>query len=210
MKNEFHAHVNEWLEMNRKGRFAEARQYYFEELFEEVINNFEKKISDNWPLELVLNNPEIVLAEDKRIDVLFSILGCTPEPIILTARALRPKRHIILHDKGVTNHEDNLRFLPKFLPDGFEKIELQDESFRTIYKTLKQQMALNAGRNYTINVTGGKKSMVASASIFARDYHSSVVYVDYEKYDSNLRRPIPGLEFLNVVYSPIRDLPEMF
>jgi hypothetical protein len=71
-------------------------------------------------------------------------------------------------------------------------------------------MAFNAGRNYMINVTGGKKSMVASASIFARDYNASIIYVDTEAFDSNLRRPIPGSEFLNLVYSPTRDLPELF
>lgn len=206
MNTNFQEHVSEWLEMTRNGRFAEARQYYFDELFDEVINNFENKIASCWPLELVLNDPKVTSSENKQIDVLFSVLGCTPEPIILAARALHPKRHIIFHDKGVTNHEDNLRFLPKFLPDGFEKVELPDESFRTIYSVLKLQMALNAGRNYTVNVTGGKKSMVASASIFARDFNASVIYVDYEKYDSNIRRPIPGYEFLNVVYSPSRDL----
>ena len=194
MKTNFQEHVSEWLEMTRNGRFAEARQYYFD------------KIASSWPSELVLKDPKVTSSENKQIDVLFSILGCTPEPIILAARALHPKRHIIFHDKGVTNHEDNLRFLPKFLPEGFEKVELPDESFRTIYSVLKQQMALNAGRNYTVNVTGGKKSMVASASIFARDFNASVIYVDYEKYDSNIRRPIPGYEFLNVVYSPFRDL----
>lgn len=209
MKTNFQEHVSEWYEMTRMGRFAEARQYYFDELFDEVITNFEDKISSCWPLELVLNDPIMAQSDNKQVDVLFSILGCTPEPIILAARALHPKRHIIFHDKGVTNHEDNLRFLPKFLPEGFDKIELPDESFRTIYTALKQQMALNAGRNYTVNVTGGKKSMVAAASIFARDFNSSIIYVDYEKYDSNIRRPLPGFEFLNVVYSPICDLPEI-
>lgn len=209
MKTNFQEHVSEWYEMTRMGRFAEARQYYFDELFDEVIANFEDKISSCWPLELVLNDPIIAQADNKQVDVLFSILGYTPEPIILAARALHPKKHIIFHDKGVTNHEDNLRFLPKFLPEGFEKIELPDESFRTIYTVLKEQMALNAGRNYTVNVTGGKKSMVAAASIFARDFNSSIIYVDYEKYDSNIRRPLPGYEFLKVVYSPICDLPEI-
>ena len=40
MENNFQKHVNEWKEMNLAGRFPEARRFYFEELFEEVIRNF--------------------------------------------------------------------------------------------------------------------------------------------------------------------------
>ena len=197
MENNFLRHVAEWREMNQTGRFAEARQYYFERLFDEVIENFVKQSS---------NIPPIV----SNTDVLFSVLGFTPEPIILAARALKPKRHIIFHDSGVKFNEDNMRYLSRFLPNGFEKIELPEESFATIYDVLKSRMALTAGRNYVINITGGKKSMVAAASIFARDFNASVIYVDYQDYDANLRRPIPGTEYLNVVYSPLRDLPELF
>ena len=181
MNNNFQAHIIEWRKMNQTGRFAEARQYYFDKLFEEVIENFENNLV--WPIE--------------PIDVLLSVLGFTPEPIILAARALKPRKHIILHDKEVAFNEDNIRFLPKFLPNGYEKIELKDESFGTIYDTLKEQMTFNAGRSYAINITGGKKSMVASAGIFARDFNSSVVYVDYNDYDPNLRRPTPGSEYMN-------------
>lgn len=194
MENNFQKHVNEWKEMNLAGRFPEARRFYFEELFEEVIRNFENNVK--WEIEPV--------------DILFSVLGYTPEPIILAARALKPRKHIIFHDKEIAFNEDNIRFLPRFLNEGYEKIEFADESFGTIYETFKQQMAYNAGRNYTINITGGKKSMVASAGIFARDYNASIIYVDYMNYDPNLRRPLPGSEFLNLVYTPTRDLPELY
>lgn len=197
METNFLRHVAEWREMNQTGRFAEARQYYFERLFDEVIENFVKQSSNIPPI-------------GSNVDVLFSVLGFTPEPIILAARALNPKRHIIFHDSGVKFNEDNMRYLSRFLPKGFEKIEFPDESFATIYDIFKSRMALTAGRNYVINVTGGKKSMVAAASIFARDFNSSVIYVDYHDYDANLRRPMPGTEYLNVVYSPLRDLPELF
>ncbi len=197
MENNFQRHVAEWRDMNQMGRFAEARQYYFEQLFEEVIDNFIKRNG-------------ILFPDGSNIDVLFSVLGFTPEPIILAARALNPKRHIIFHDSGVKFNEDNMRYLSRFLNNGFEKIELPDESFATIYDIFKSKMALTAGRNYAINVSGGKKSMVAAASIFARDFNSSVIYVDYKDYDANLRRPIPGTEYLNVVYTPLRDLPELF
>lgn len=194
MENNFENHILEWKEMNMKGRFVEARQFYFEKLFPEVIDNFVDKTI--WPLE--------------KVDVLFSVLGYTPEPIILAHKALNPRRHIIFHDKSVTHNEDNVRYLPQFLDDGFLKIEFADETFYSIYEALKEQMALNPGKNYTINVTGGKKSMVASAAIFGRDYSASIIYIDYDIYDPNLRRPLPGTEKMNIVYSPYLNLPELF
>ena len=194
MGNNFQEHIIEWKKMNQSGRFAEARQYYFDKLFEEVIKNFENNIDKSI----------------EPVDILFSILGFTPEPIILAAQALKPKKHIIIHDKEVTFNEDNIRFLPRFLTNGYEKIELKDDSFSTLYETLKEQMAFNIGRSYAINITGGKKSTAASAGIFARDYICSVLYVDYNVYDPNLSRPLPGSERMNVVYTPTRDLPEIF
>ena len=110
MENNFENHILEWKEMNMKGRFVEARQFYFEKLFPEVIDNFVDKTI--WPLE--------------KVDVLFSVLGYTPEPIILAHKALNPRRHIIFHDKSVTHNEDNVRYLPQFLDDGFLKIEFAD------------------------------------------------------------------------------------
>ena len=65
---------------------------------------------------------------------------------------------------------------------------------------------MHPATSYSLDVTGGKKSMVASASIFGRDYNFNVLYVDFDKYDPNLRRPVPGCERLNVVYSPIKNL----
>ena len=71
-------------------------------------------------------------------------------------------------------------------------------------------MTLNPGRNCTINVTGGKKSMAACAGIFARDFNCNLIYIDYDQYDPDTRRPMPGSERMNLVYSPLRDMPELF
>lgn len=194
MENDIQMRILEWKEMNDNGQFKEAREYYFNEIFEEIIHTFEKKLT--WPIEPV--------------DVLFSVLGFTPEPVILAARALKPKRHIIIQDKGMTYNEENMTYLRRFLPDGFDIIDLGDETFGAIYDTLKELMTFNAGRNYAINITGGKKSMAAAAGIFARDYNMTVLYVDFKEYDANFRKPTPGSEYLNIVYTPTRDMPEFF
>ena len=70
-------------------------------------------------------------------------------------------------------------------------------------------MILYPSKEYSIDITGGKKSMVASAAIFGRDYNCNILYVDYDKYLPDLRRPEPGTERLTWVYRPTKDLPEI-
>lgn len=52
--------------------------------------------------------------------------------------------------------------------------------------------------------------MVASAAIFGRDFNASIIYVDYNSYELDIRRPIPGTVKMDIVYSPTRDIPELF
>lgn len=187
--------VELWLKLNKTGDFNGAKNLYFESIFPNVLFNFESKFS----------------REVDRVDVLFSILGFTPEPILLTQRALRPKKHVIFYTQKEENTEHDIEeYLRKFSVVDYNLVEFESETFDNIYETLKEQMMLYPAQAYALDITGGKKSMVASAAIFGRDYNFRILYVDFDKYDPELRRPIPGYEKLNLVYSPDRDLPELY
>lgn len=188
------SYVEEWIEMNNSGHFLEARSFYFENLFAEIINQFERENA----------------AKLENVDVLFSILGFTPEPIILTQRALMPDMHVVFYNKGTAFNEEISSYLNEYLTSEPHLVELNDESFHTVYETLKEQIRLYPAANYAIDITGGKKSMVASAAIFGKDFNFNILYVDYDQYIPELRRPRPGTERLNIVYSPYLDLPELF
>ena len=75
---------------------------------------------------------------------------------------------------------------------------------------MKEQLVLNPDPQITVDITGGKKSMVASASIFGKDYGCRIVYVDFSDYIKDLRKPMPGSEILNIVYNPFKNQPEIF
>jgi hypothetical protein len=87
---------------------------------------------------------------------------------------------------------------------------MKDDSFDVIYRTLKEQLILNPSSDLTLDITGGKKSMVASAAIFGKDYGCKIVYVDFEEYIKDLRKPMPGSEKLNIVYDPFKNQPEIY
>ena len=52
--------------------------------------------------------------------------------------------------------------------------------------------------------------MVATASIFGKDYGCQIVYVDFTEYMQDLRKPMPGSEMLNLIYDPQNNQPEIF
>lgn len=190
MANKINESIQEWLKLSNQGLFVEAKNFYFNSLFDEIIDKFVDETSS-----------------ENRCDVLFSILGFTPEPIILTQRALAPNVHIVFTTrKDYETDNEIISYLEKYLTSNYKLISLSDDSFRTIYENLKAQMNIYPSSKYVIDITGGKKSMVASASIFARDFNCNVVYVDYDEYIPELRRPMPGTEKLNVVYSVNDDL----
>jgi len=184
-------YLNEWLNLARSGNFEKAQEIYYDKLFGAVIEKFKLKHSNKLP----------------KGGILFSILGFSPEPIILTARTIEPDTHIIF---TTNNQSEGNDYLVRYLESNYEMVYLSDENFNTMYKALKEQLDLNPSSQITLDITGGKKSMVASAAIFGKDYGCKIVYVDFEEYIKDLRKPMPGSEILNIVYNPFENQPEIF
>lgn len=191
--DKFYHNIEEWLTLSKQGLFVEARKFYFENLFEGIIEIFVRQT-----------------APEHHYDVLFSVLGFSPEPIVLTQRALMPSVHVIFTmNKGKDSDNEIMAYLEKFLTSSYKIVYLKDETLQSIHDALKDQMLIYPASRYVIDITGGKKSMVASASIFGCNYNCDVVYVDYDQYIPDLRRPMPGTEKLNIVYSVQRDFVEL-
>lgn len=184
-------YLNEWLELARSGNFVKAQELYFEKLFGAVIDNF-KSVNSS------------LLQQG---GVLFSMLGYSPEPIILTAKLVEPDKHVIF---TTNNKTDGNEYLEKYLESDYEMVFLNSDDFNSIYKALKEQLVLNPSSNVTLDITGGKKSMVAAAAIFGKDYGCKIAYVDFEEYIKDLRKPMPGSEVLSIVYDPNKNQPEIF
>jgi hypothetical protein len=182
---------DEWLELASQGKFSLAEELYYEKLFPEILKNFEFKYG----------------SASREKETLISILGFSPEPIILTARALKPVKHFILTNEI---REDIIKRIEGYLENDFKIVSLTDLSFSAIYKSLKEIVYDLQDINLTLDITGGKKSMVSSASIFGKDYRSRIVYVDFDDYIKELRKPVPGSEYLSIVYDPEIDQPELY
>ncbi|MBO3096824.1 DUF1887 family protein [Gelidibacter pelagius] len=184
-------YLEEWRDLASQGNFKLAENLYYEKLFPEVISIFCDKYQ----------------SEFSESGVLISLLGFSPEPLILTARAVKPAHHYILTTEI---REDILDRIHQHLDDDFELIIVDSPDFQSIYKSLKEILYKVNTTNITLDITGGKKSMVASAAIFGKDYRFRITYVDFEEYIKELRKPLPGSEILKTVYNPDVDQPEIF
>ncbi len=185
MKNNWDQLVQEWLSLGRSGATKDAETYYYNKLFPDVQKSFVRKFN---------------MAREG--ELLISMLGYSPEPIILTAMAMKPTKHVIV----TTSEKPSVNeILERYLEDKYQLVIVGDDSFAAIYGRLKDVLFESVSRNITIDVTGGKKSHVAAACIFGKDYGCRIVYVDFKEYLPDLRRPIPGSEILNLVYDPLRD-----
>ncbi|WP_445957298.1 hypothetical protein [Yeosuana sp.] len=184
-------YLDEWKELASHGNFKLAENLYFEKLFPEVIERFAASYSS-----LFTGDQEILI----------SMLGYSPEPLILTAKAVKPTKHYIVTTEI---RDDIISRIEEYLESDFELIILKDSSFSTVYRTLKELFLKVDSDNITLDITGGKKSTVASAAIFGKDYRAKITYVDFSEYIKELRKPLPGSEILNIVYNPNTDQPEI-
>lgn len=184
-------YTDEWISLNNKGDYQLAEKLYFDKLFPEILDNFHEKYN-----HLFGTN-----------EVLISMLGFSPEPIILTAYAMKPVKHYIITTE---QKEEVIARIKDFIDHDFNLIILENISFNTIYKSLKEIIYDTDSSEITVDITGGKKSMVAAAAIFGKDYRCKITYVDFGEYIRELRKPKPGSEILDVIYDPNKDQPEIY
>ena len=193
-------YIEQWIQdTGNPATHDEAKKFYAEKIMPQLLVH--------------LKDTDIVgkqLRENGGVDTLFSVLGMTPAPIVITQHLLQPKNHVIFYDKNIKVKDDKIL---AHLDSNPTYVMFEDESFGTIYETMKEMLIVSEGGNMVIDITGGKKSMTAAASIFAKDFDFSIVYVDMSTPGSYIRaihQTRPGSERLNLVYSPLRDLPELF
>lgn len=191
--------IEQWIsETGNPEKHEDAKKFYADKIMPELLS----KLKETDPTGRYLR--------EHGVDTLFSVLGMTPAPIVITQHLLQPKNHVIFYDKNIKVKDDKIL---AHLSSNPTYVMLDDESFGTIYEIMKEMLIVSDGGNMVMDITGGKKSMTAAASIFAKDFDFSIVYVDMTApgaYIPAIHQARPGCERLNLVYSPLRDLPELF
>jgi hypothetical protein len=146
--------------------------------------------------------------------LLISMLGFSLEPIMHTVLTLRPPEVLFVFSRESAQFRPNvktidcLKTLIDFHGEGYvpRVKDIVLESTETAHVFTAVRNAINATTVHgeiAIDVTGGKKSMDASAFLAASLFEKvAIYYVDYEEYERYGGYPVWGSEFLNHLDNP--------
>ncbi|KKM12783.1 hypothetical protein SY88_01510 [Clostridiales bacterium PH28_bin88] len=127
------------------------------------------------------------------------LVGYSLEPLLLSASLWKPERIVLVVNNTYGTEAGKARYCftsdmlnrlagknRAFIVEPFIEV-LRDDDPEQVFAYLQRHLA---GRpDLTIDITGGKKSMVAGAFLFAAYSDTPVAYVDFDEYDANFQRP---------------------
>lgn len=181
----------------------------------QLLDNQDTAMADSFYFQHIL--PAILPIMRKRsgkipkYNGVISLLGFTPETVILTSRLLKPSILAVLYTQeterfhnAIATHSglksSQIHYFP-FLHD--------EENPNDIYTALKQALLLFSKKDkLAIELTGGKKTMsvqLSNAVAALRHRHGfsvDVVYIDYDKYLPKYRKPVPETSRLLFIQDP--------
>jgi len=194
--------IDYWRRLDRlKDKLMSKEQKYleWEKEFEKYLANiFEKEIA------CAKSHPELWPSEDQKAKVLVLLVGFSIEPLLFSLRAYRPEEVVLVLNRKYHETDDGIsiaknRVLKWLKRIGSEGLKIRPDPLKLpegtttghFFKFLQTELAkdIDAGNKVVIDITGGKKNMVAGASLFAAYTGAKISYVDFEDYDEEFRRP---------------------
>ncbi len=227
------------LKREVKGNEKRYWEYYFTEIFPISLRIFQAmaryQLSDG-ALNAIFNNKEWYLPRiipdfvTKRYDVLISLVGFSPEPIMHTICTLQPveKIYLICTSDSINFYGANYeKFISSFVNQKSLKLDVSDDPVELsgidmdkmrvnvetkeidsvfsdrIIEEIGEIIENEKGKRIAIDITGGKKIMLAGAFTIASIQSIGAFYVDFQEYDTKTGKPVYGTEFLNKVKNPL-------
>lgn len=149
---------------------------------------------------------------------LASVLGLSWQPVALMGAWCRPERMLILGTAESLAQrpagEDVIALVARVSGVPSSRIETnrvaevgEVEIYRGVRRFLEALRSEGIGpRQVLIDMTGGKKSMSASAALAGFISGCPLAYVDYGEYDSGGRIPVAGTEYPRLLRNPLEEL----
>ena len=193
--SKYDAEYTEWQRLLTDGKTDEADTLYFEKL-----------------LPIVTEIVSVRLNSATDYSGLISLLGFTPEPVVLAARVLKPETLVVLHTPETEEYLGVVRENVDIAPAGFHHESFEHGADQTdgLYEAFTHALSrFPVGTKIMVEVTGGKKFMALQLGIAAallekkRGQSLDLCSVGYDEYLPQFRKPNPRTSFLEILENPI-------
>ena len=187
-QSEFDERITIWKNMDRTNEDTRAAALTF---YDEHIFPFVK--------EAFINNPKN--CPDKKYAGLILPLGYSPEPLILSILAIKPKRVGLLYTNETERLLQRIQGETQLTLDQLYKRKIDGSSTVDVYRAIMELYeAWGRPTNIAVDITGGKKSMVGGAAMAGAALEADIFYVDNTKFTHG--KPEPCTEYLSLLDNP--------
>ncbi len=184
-----------WKEMLFKGEFEKAEKLYWEEMFPLVNEKFVNDVRQR------IDNGEI-----PKYDLLILPIGMGLSfYYIMLIGAIKPQKVcFICTENGEKYALPQIISYSKLSPEMYVKdvVEYAGMDTSEVYEKIKRVIEMFKGKKIAVDLTYGKRVMIASAAIVCDFFGCDMIYID-EEWMEDIRIGVPGTERLVKVKNPL-------
>ena len=165
-----------------------------------------KQASDFYDRKIFPTVKEIFIDKyklEKEYDGLILTLGFSPNPVILSIKAINPERIAFLHTSETERFIEQIQDQVRYDSSRTDVLRIDGMDIRGIYNVTWNFARDTWGNfnNIVVDTTGGKTFMGAGAAP-AAIISADICYVDTDNYLPEFRRPEPGSEYMKLLEGP--------
>ncbi|MDQ2902753.1 MAG: hypothetical protein M3Y81_04265, partial [Chloroflexota bacterium] len=144
-------------------------------------------------------------------DGLISLLGFTPDTVVLAYQFIKPKTLVVLHTKETEKFLDNVVNLAHIPIADFFHEPFFETPYSDIYRALESALKrFSKDSRIAIELTGGKKTMGGALAVAAGMLNIDLLYIDYKVYMPEFRKPMPNSTYIHLVGNPMKLSTDLF
>jgi len=190
--------TDEWINLLQTDQNSDALQLYCEQIIPILLPSLHEKFQK-------IHN------RSAKYDGLVSLLGFTPDTVVLAYQFARPETLVVLHTKETARFLESVVRHTKVPLASFFHEPFVEEPSTDIYRALEAALKrFPKDARIAIELTGGKKTMGGALAVAAGILDIDQLYIDYKEYMPEFRKPKPESTYIHLVENPMKLSVDLF
>jgi len=191
--------TNEWINLLKTAKEPDAPlDFYCRKIMPELLPLIREKFKADYD-------------QEPQYDGLISLLGFTPETVILSHQFIQPEKIVVIHTEETKDLLDTVKTYANIPSYSYFYESFSEKPNTDIYRALEAALRrFPKGSRIVIELTGGKKTMGGALAIAAGILDINLIYIDYKEYLREFRKPRPESTYIQLVGNPLKLPVDLF